>query len=228
MTSNTCFPCLKRTLIVLCVLNAIGALVLSVMGIVVYVKVPNVPFAYVPVSVILSSAIIALSILGTFGAFRESSRPLIIYGSVMSGVVFSLAVILLFIGIAVAPSADRPIYNITLHKYYDRNESQYKKAWDQLQKTYKCCGVHGAADWKAVNGSNGTIPGSCGKEPFKRNGCIPELTAINLLLLSYYGAPLLIVCIACTIGVIIGCTLGCKLRRALPVKSIQSVSPCST
>lgn len=41
-----------------------------------------------------------------------------------------------------------------LHQYWDERES-YPNFWNDLQKNYKCCGVHGSRDWES------SIPRSC-------------------------------------------------------------------
>ena len=65
--------------------------------------------------------------------------------------------------------------NKSLHQYNHAlaNETT-NKAWDQLQRSYQCCGVMNYTDWSISNGTDieDNLPFSCCEE--SNTTCIPE------------------------------------------------------
>lgn len=113
--------------------------------------------------IILGIVIFAIASLGCYGAIRESPTLLMTF-AVLLAIVF---IIEMSIGIAAAvyQSELTNALQKSLEHTIKRSNAEDKVAWNNIQKTLKCCGVTSQSDWlylvnRTSDGSN-LLPASC-------------------------------------------------------------------
>lgn len=110
---------------------------------------------WVPVFfVVIGAAIFIIAFFGCCGAIRESSCMVSVYAAFL----FLLLVIQIIVGVWVLTStedvkeyANRFLKNLWKERHQPGNE----QFWNELQRSFKCCGLNTALDWL------GETPASC-------------------------------------------------------------------
>ncbi|XP_075259431.1 leukocyte surface antigen CD53-like [Convolutriloba macropyga] len=123
--------------------------------------------SYVSIVVIVFAALLAvMGFLGCCGTWKGSKCLLYLFA------IFLSIILLGEIALGIYCLVERPEISDTVNKGLNETAAQYLtdestiKAWDQMQKGLKCCGINdGPSDWFSIipqnNADNPTFPESC-------------------------------------------------------------------
>ncbi|KAL7736665.1 hypothetical protein ACLKA6_015297 [Drosophila palustris] len=166
---------------------------------------------------VLGCLIFLVSFIGCCGAIRENSCGLTTYSVVMLGLF--LCQIALIIYVWVNHVQIRQSLDTVVKKIWDQRNSSDKILMDTLQRSLKCCGLHGFADYGT------TYPASCCDSPTNgycsltsvmfKPGCksaVDSLWDTNVNIIKYAGLGVLVVEL---VAFIFACCLANQTRNNL-------------
>ncbi|KAM8711873.1 hypothetical protein ACLKA7_012388 [Drosophila subpalustris] len=165
---------------------------------------------------VLGCLIFLVSFIGCCGAIRENSCGLTTYSVVMLGLF--LCQIALIIYVWVNHVQIRQSLDTVVKKIWDQRNSSDKILMDTLQRSLKCCGLHGFADYGI------TYPASCCDSPTNgycsmtvifKSGCksaVDSLWDTNVNIIKYAGLGVLVVEL---VAFIFACCLANQTRNNL-------------
>ena len=110
----------------------------------------------------MGAFIVILSLVGCFGAIKESKCLLIFYATIVIFVTLSQS-ILIIVSAIMKEGVQNHIaktLNTTLVKYYGRQED-ITKLFNRVMNKHKCCGAHGFKDFQHLNNSIDVSPQCC-------------------------------------------------------------------
>jgi len=230
--------CMKYTLFLLnCIFVITGIVILSV-GLTVqgiyhgYTDFLDSQFFTLPVFlIVIGSIIFVIAFFGCFGAMKENYCMIITFCGLLT-VVFVLELSAGITGYILKNSTYSLITSAlkpTMPQY--TNNSQIAIGWDNIQETYKCCGLnsddsrHGHQDWMdAVNG----IPLSCcdiphghldmfvcnsTQETLHQSGCVQafgDFIKSHALSLALVGVILAAIQL---VGLLFACLIAQKIKK---------------
>ncbi|XP_022670748.1 leukocyte surface antigen CD53-like isoform X1 [Varroa jacobsoni] len=194
--------------------NGIGIFVLGVNGVKFNSDVREIvqELSLVNVAVIVLGAIIfIISFMGFCGAWKESSCL------ITSFMLCMILILIAELAVAGVTFTNRNQLKDLLEKgmvksFEKRNSSLTREAWDDIEVSLACCGVHSYKDYK------GDLPLSCCKEAkiskctpklqsFSKDGCIKKVK--NKLSEEYlnFGVAAIVVAFIEVVGIIFSCCL---------------------
>lgn len=185
--------------------------------------------------IIVGICVFAVASLGCYGAIRESPTLLMAF-AVLLAIVF---IIELAIGIAAAvyQSELTDALQKSLEHTIKRSNPEDKSAWNNIQKTLKCCGVSTQSDWTDLNPNKTIIirpslPASCCrpeyvdpntkdcqnatplyKDRFYSRGCLPvlkEQISKNIMILVGIGIGISLIQL---LGIVLAVWLAQRIRK---------------
>lgn len=218
----SCLKCLKYTM---CVVNFIfficGA---GIFGLGIYLKstvnlstlAPSIPAVNVVNGLfILGIFITCVSFLGFLGALKENRCLLISFFILLFLVMLAELGVACFL-LMYEAQIDKTIEG-ELNKSLKEAMNNGSIEWDTVQKTFKCCGVKNATDWK-----NG-VPKSCcktescqeeGSEKYYDHGCYDLLKDWFERNLLSTGIGIIVVCSIEVLGMCFSMTLFCHISKS--------------
>lgn len=185
--------------------------------------------------IIVGIGVFAVASLGCYGAIRESPTLLMAF-AVLLAIVF---IIELAIGIAAAvyQSELSNALQKSLEHTIKRSNPEDKVAWNNIQRTLKCCGVTTQSDWSDLNPNRTllvrpTLPASCCrteyidpntkdcqnaiplyKDRFYTQGCLSVLKEeikMNTMILIGFGIGISIIQL---LGIVLAVWLAQRIRK---------------
>ncbi|XP_010874970.1 CD53 molecule isoform X1 [Esox lucius] len=210
--AQNCLKCLKYTM---CVVNLLCFMCgMAVFGFGVYMMTISKVSSLIPTLASLNVAnllfiigiiITCVSFLGFLGALKENRCLLIAF------------FVLLFM-LMLAELAGACLLLVNEEKINNFLETDLKTSlkttetkntsmtdWDIVQKTFMCCGVFNASDWKVQ-------PASCCKQPC--DGCYTKLKKWFDENLLTVGVGVIVLCIVEVLGMCFSMTLFCHISRS--------------
>ena len=131
----------------------------------------------------MGAFIVILSLVGCFGAIKESKCLLIFYATIVIFVTLSQSILIIVSAImkeAVQNHIARTL-NTTLVKYYGRQED-LTRLFNRVMEKHKCCGANGFKDFQHLDNSIDVSPQCCRKgecnvdnlDKTKNQGCLDK------------------------------------------------------
>ncbi|XP_023037901.1 23 kDa integral membrane protein [Drosophila willistoni] len=117
----------------------------------------------------LGCLIFVVAFLGCCGAIRENACFLTTYSVIMLVLLISQLILIIFVWVEhvqIGQSLEKIVETI-----WDQRKSSDGILLDTMQRTFKCCGLHNAADYLSL-----TVPASCCDSP--TNGSCSAATAV--------------------------------------------------
>ncbi|KAL0979167.1 hypothetical protein UPYG_G00181580 [Umbra pygmaea] len=219
--AHNCLKCLKYTM---CVVNLLCFICGTVVfGFGVYMMMITKMVSLVPTLASLNIAnllfitgiiITCVSFLGFMGALKENRCLLVTF--------FILLFILMLMELAAAclllvyESQIDNFIKLDLQRSLDntQHDNSTMSDWDIFQKTFQCCGVHNASDWKTK------IPASCCSSSCNAiqinwpDGCYNMLKKWFEENFLVTGVGVIVLCIIEVLGMCFSMTLFCHISRS--------------
>lgn len=154
---------------------------------------------------------------GCFGAHRENRVCVLIFAGLM------VIIFIMEIAGGIAGFVMKGKVQDSVEKYMEKTLKEKNRVWDEVQKDFKCCGIHNYTDWgfKGNSTTDYDIPKYCCKDltdpcltttaGFYNQGCLSKFTDWLKDHIYYVGA----VGIAFAVIQLIGITFACCLARAI-------------
>jgi len=232
--------CVKYTLFVINLLFLLAALALIIVGAVVQVQGTKNGFGE-SVSgagifiIVIGAIVFVVCFFGCAGAINNNYCMVVTYGVLL--LILLLAEVAGIITGFVLKDKIQSSVNDAMEQYqrdYDgKNVTIATQTWDNLQKSFVCCGTTGYKSWNnsAMMRNNNEVPDSCcknitvgcGKEPgalnpgndkiFNSEGCVVKLTSKFKEYLIAVGAVAAAIAILEVIGIIFAFCLAHSLRK---------------
>ncbi|XP_067120252.1 CD63 antigen-like [Centruroides vittatus] len=198
----------------------IGSLALG--GVEEFSKISSKLHAPIILLIVLGCAVLLLSFFGCCGAIKENYCMLMTF----SVIIFLIFIVELAVGISAYVFRNKISENIKeaskeiLEKY--NNDSSDKDFWDNIQKTYNCCGIDGPKDWEETFPSP-KLPDSCcftnattcqmGGDNVRLDGCYNEIVKILKEYSWKIGIAALVIAFLQLVGMIFGCCLARSIKK---------------
>ncbi|GLV32500.1 Tetraspanin 39D [Carabus blaptoides fortunei] len=179
----------------------------------------------VPIFLIIVGVIVfVVAFFGCCGAVLEKHCMIITFA------VFLLVIFTLELAVGIAGYVRRSEVADMLENNFNASLAEYKTnpelrtSWNTVQNDFKCCGIKGPSDWKAVYNSD-ELPYTCcennskddkcttsSKNVFK-NGCLPSLKEVLQSKAYVIGGVAIGVALIQLIGVVCACCLARSIKK---------------
>jgi len=157
--------------------------------------------------------LIIFSFFGCFGAIKEIKWMLVIYAIFLT-IFFFVLLIAGILGYVIKGNDTEVREEMIKSLRKVKAEADVRQGWDDVQKSFKCCGVDSAADWQPYAGE--PYPQSCCKD---KDATLPlcEIHAKGCLErfmdgAGYVGAVGIATAVIMFIGLVFTCAVMCKRK----------------